>query len=683
MKVDKRIKSMPWPEPYKTAGNQDFAVTLNWPNIAGERVLVATFSANREKKRWKAAGQDFRLICSKKNNTAAVLYKGDRAGKRHGLNKALGTFACNSASCYPEITERDEAALAKWLRSRGTNNHLMPELATWVEDALETERMAERDARGELRDEDVEMCPDELPEGLVEYIRREVLLDDNILLYKHGNVRGTCFKCRRKVKAAHLQRFRQNEVTLCPECGEPVVCVLEGSERFKADYVADITTIQKGSDGATLFIRQWHLCRDCTAEWGDIPAQLDEVARYAVRGNRAAKWQSEAKENWYMNTTRYKLDGWTRVESLTAVYDGEYRFFLPPDWAEILRGTSLQYCDLAGYLEDKQHSKNPIRFMIDWGRYPAIEKFWKAGYTGIVHERIRGLWKRHQYAVSWQKETIQEAIRFPFRFLKTVEPGKWDMDRMQKTADAWRMAETGAIMEREVMELVEMPCEIEMVERALRYASVHKVAAYMRKNTEREREERRKAEERAGKNGGTYWEGRYPLNAPQTYRDYIRDAEQLGLDLTDKAVLFPRDLNAAHQRTIAQLKHKHSEEEKRAFQETIRNRAALEWEQDGLIIRLPHTADEMTAEGAALHHCVGGYVEDVAKGKTTILFIRDSTEPDKPFYTLEWRDGRVIQCRTEHNRTYTSDKRVEAFVNAWVDHIEKKMKSKKKTAAAA
>ena len=109
MKVDKRIKSMPWPEPYKTAGNQDFAVTLNWPNIAGERVLVATFSANREKKRWKAAGQDFRLICSKKNNTAAVLYQGDRAGKRHGLNKALGTFACNSASCYPEITERDEA----------------------------------------------------------------------------------------------------------------------------------------------------------------------------------------------------------------------------------------------------------------------------------------------------------------------------------------------------------------------------------------------------------------------------------------------------------------------------------------------------------------------------------------------------------------------------------------------
>ena len=157
----------------------------------------------------------------------------------------------------------------------------------------------------------------------------------------------------------------------------------------------------------------------------------------------------------------------------------------------------------------------------------------------------------------------------------------------------------------------------------------------------------------------------------------------MGLDLTDKAVLFPRDLNAAHQRTIAQLKHKHSEEEKRAFQETIRNRAALEWEQDGLIIRLPHTADEMTAEGAALHHCVGGYVEDVAKGKTTILFIRDSTEPDKPFYTLEWRDGRVIQCRTERNRTYTSDKRVEAFVNAWVDHIEKKMKSKKKTAAAA
>ncbi|MBQ9794945.1 MAG: PcfJ domain-containing protein, partial [Clostridia bacterium] len=64
-----------------------------------------------------------------------------------------------------------------------------------------------------------------------------------------------------------------------------------------------------------------------------------------------------------------------------------------------------------------------------------------------------------------------------------------------------------------------------------------------------------------------------------------------------------------------------------------------------------------------------------------ILFVREKSAPKKPFYTLEWRDGRVFQCRTNHNKTYTQDERVKAFVDAWVKHITKKSKKKKESAA--
>lgn len=686
MRIDKSIKAMPWPEPYKTAGNQDFAITLSWPTVNHERLLVATFSANREKKRWRGPGPDFRLVCSKKNNTAAVLYKGDRAGKRHNLRKALDTFVCNPDSCYPEITEQDEIALAKFLRRRGTNNHLMPELATWVADAQAAETLAERDARGELRDEDVDLCPDELPAGLVDYIRREVLPTDNVLIYKKGNVRGTCYCCGRKVKAQHPQRFTQNETVQCPECGATVRCFLDGSDRFKVDYVDDIATIQKGIDGATLFIRQWHLCRDPKATWEDIPAQLDEVARYAVRGNKAAKWQREAKENWYMNTYRYRLDKWTRVENVTYIYDGQYFFWTPEDWREQLQGTSLQYCDLGGYAEDAAangRDRNTIRFLLDWPRYPAIEKLWKAGYTGLIHERIRGTWKRHQHAVIWTRDSIQSAIRFPFRLLKALPPAEWTMDKMQETAEAWAMCEMGRIREKEIAELVAIPCSIGDVQQAIGHASVHKIAAYVEKIIAKERAERAKAKAKAAAEGTHYWGTDYPYRAPQTYRDYLQECAQLALDLDDPAVLFPRDLDAAHQRTTAQIKHKVSEEQKAAFLERVKTLARLEWQKAGLIIRLPASADELTAEGAALHHCVGGYVGQVVAGTTTILFIREKANPDKPFYTLEWRDGKVIQCRTDNNKPHTQDERVAAFVDAWVQHITKKAKKKTKAAAAA
>lgn len=685
MRIDKSIKAMPWPEPYKTAGNQDFAITLSWPTVNHERLLVATFSANREKKHWRSPGPDFRLVCSKKNNTAAVLYKGDRAGKRHNLRKAMDTFVCNPDSCYPEITEQDEIALAKFLRRRGTNNHLMPELATWVADAQAAETLAERDARGELRDEDVGLCHDELPDGLIQYIRERVLPQDHVLIYKKGNVRGLCYRCRQKVKALKGYRFKQDNVATCPNCGERVLAYLEGTGRFKADYVQDIATIQKGTDGRTVFIRQWHLCRDATAQWEHIEDHLDEVARYAIRDNHVAKWQHEAKENWYMNTTRYRLAKWERMTNVTCVYDGEYIFFRPDNWRDVFAGTSLQYCELEEYHRDIAAGKsgNTIRFMMDWARYPAIEKLWKAGYTGLIHERIRGTWKRHQHAVIWTRDSIQSAIRFPFRLLKALPPAEWTMDKMQETAEAWAMCEMGRIREKEIAELVAIPCSIGDVQQAIGHASVHKIAAYVEKIIAKERAERAKAKAKAAAEGTHYWGTGYPYRAPRTYRDYLQECAQLALDLDDPAVLFPRDLDAAHQRTTAQIKHKVSEEQKAAFLERVKAMARLEWQKAGLIIRLPASADELTAEGAALHHCVGGYVGQVVAGTTTILFIREKANPDKPFYTLEWRDGKVIQCRTDHNKPHTQDERVAAFVDAWVQHITKKAKKKTKAAAAA
>ena len=687
MKIDKKIKDLPWPEPYQ-GGREDFKVTMSWPVIGQERMLVATFSINKEKERqpWESCSkQDFRLICSKKTNRAAVLVKGARQRRCCSLEQIMRETARTSPTyCYPEISEADEIALAKWLRRRGTNNHLMPELNAWVEQAIEAEKQAERDARGELHDEDVHLCPEELPAGLVEFICQEVLPADNVLLYKKGNVRGTCYRCREKVRAAYGQRFRQHEMTKCPNCGGKVHAVLEGGESFKADYVDDIATIQKGTDGATLFVRQWHLCRDPSAQWEDIPGQLEEVARYAVRGNKAAKWQHEVKESFYMKSWRSRLAEWERMEKVTCVYDGQYYFYLPRDWKTQLQGTSLRYCDLGGYAADAQanrRDRNTIRFLMDWARYPAVEKLWKAGYTGLVHEHLRGVFKQNQHVIRWQRNSIQAAIRFPFRLLKALAPEKWTMNKMRETAEAWEMCSKKQIKESEIAELVKIPCTIDLVRCAVEHVSVRKVAAYIDKGIAAEIEERKAQKAKAQAAGEYYWGENNPYQMPQTYRDYLRDCEKLGLDLNDEAVLFPRDLAAAHARTIAQIKHKANEVHREGFRKNVEKAAKLAWEHDGLLIRPPVDGDELTAEGAALHHCVGGYVESVAKGSTMILLIRRAEEPDKPFYTLEWKNGKVIQCRTTHNKSYTTDEQIAAFVEAWVKRVSAKGKKKKENAA--
>lgn len=56
----------------------------------------------------------------------------------------------------------------------------------------------------------------------------------------------------------------------------------------------------------------------------------------------------------------------------------------------------------------------------------------------------------------------------------------------------------------------------------------------------------------------------------------------------------------------------------------------------------------------------------VRRGETMIFFIRKKEEPDKPYYTLEWR-GKVIQCRGSHNCDMTSE--VRAFVQIFQEKM--------------
>ena len=90
----------------------------------------------------------------------------------------------------------------------------------------------------------------------------------------------------------------------------------------------------------------------------------------------------------------------------------------------------------------------------------------------------------------------------------------------------------------------------------------------------------------------------------------------------------------------------------------------------GLILRVPKDAQEIRKEGAALHHCVGTYVDRVAKGQTHIFFVRRVEEPDTPYFTMEYNKGRVIQCRGSHNCG------MPASVKAFVAAFEKLMKER-------
>ena len=82
-----------------------------------------------------------------------------------------------------------------------------------------------------------------------------------------------------------------------------------------------------------------------------------------------------------------------------------------------------------------------------------------------------------------------------------------------------------------------------------------------------------------------------------------------------------------------------------------------------LCVIMPQHCEDIIHEGKVQSHCVGKYIERVAKGEDIILFIRRSAEKDKPFYTLEirpvMRQLDIVQCRGFENQDPSPDVRAE------------------------
>ncbi len=646
----KKIKAMPFAA-FKEESRVRWKVTVKEPVVDGERLLVVDFLENESCTAYKRDTPSFRIVCGKKS--------GEVKGITHEGKVSDGVlqFLYGYSGDYVLISEREEKALDRFMGKDGkeTGNHQIGNLAGWVFQTKKEMKKRERQKRGELMDEDYRLCPEALPDGLIDYIRREVLPTDNTLIYKKGNVRGTCFQCGRQVRASS-KRFLQGMRVNCPDCGAEVFCTLEGSSIFQADYVENIVAVQKGSDGKTVFFRQWLLHRDPTAQWERIEDFLHETVRYAIRGKKTAKWQKEGKDHYFMHSERYNLKEWTRWGD-NRIYDGSH-FFYTGGAEEALQGTVMQYADLEGYLEDHfRRGKNTIYFLEYHAKYPVMEFLWKAGYRRLAHERICGMTKENRNAIRWQRENLKDCFKFPLRLLKLKNPEDWSMDDIETLNNIW--AERGnGLTEKEVIAIFQSGIDVKMIRRALPHAGAIKILNYIEKQAVESCLVRAEA---------------------MVYRDYLQECEKLQLDLSNKEILFPKDLRAAHNRTMEQIKFEQNKADQEKFKKAVEGLEKFAWKNGNFIIRPAKAQEELQYEGTALHHCVGGYIQRMAKGETAIFFIRMASDPDKPFYTLELKKKKVIQCRTSNNKSYELDQGVKAFVDMWIEKVVSKGGIKKKS----
>lgn len=211
--------------------------------------------------------------------------------------------------------------------------------------------------------------------------------------------------------------------------------------------------------------------------------------------------------------------------------------------------------------------------------------------------------------------------------------------------------------------------------RILEYSSLRKFCKFFRKWEN---------ENCTSQDKDSWWDPRRAFF--RDYKDYIENATLLEYDLSNLEVLYPKNFKQAHDLASDIVNDKNfSEGELPQIARQYEKYSNLySYEDKDFCIMPPVRHNDLKDEGKTLCHCVATYAKRVATCKTIILFVRKTSEKEKPYFTLELNPVtlRIEQCRGLRNCAYP--KEVKEFMDKWYkEKIEPLKRSKEKCQTTA
>lgn len=488
------------------------------------------------------------------------------------------------------------------------------------------------------------------PKDLADYIIRSAA-DHTYLIVDRKADRCRCTRCGAEHKISKMNDrdyLKHNVKHYCYDCRTEAICKEFRYGRKNITEYGRILWFRK--HGRVTF------------------AELDEYQiNYTGWEPAVSFWPSaqyrfcKETQEYYKHTPEgwWTPDHWEKRKEVKLPYatGGMWNYYCVPRYQKTVthpsflreKGSDLKYANLDMDRLLFNTPDNPyglISYIYNFLKYPSIEILEKAGFERIVGERAS---EGKSRAVNWRAKDLRKILGLKPKEIKEFRNlGRFArLYELEKYKDIKRMGCKVSFDKLDLLPDYKMKERIREIER---YVKLEKALEYLETQ-----------EDDCG-----------------IYLDYLRECNALGYDMKNKKVLFPEELQAAHEETTKKIKIQTDAEKKENFIKSVKKLYDRpEYREEKLLIRAAQSPEELAKESATLHHCVRTYVDKVARGNCVILFIRRTSEPDKPYFTLELSpEGKIVQCRGDHNRDYPQD--VKEFLERW----QKWMKTKKKKEAA-
>lgn len=169
------------------------------------------------------------------------------------------------------------------------------------------------------------------------------------------------------------------------------------------------------------------------------------------------------------------------------------------------------------------------------------------------------------------------------------------------------------------------------------------------------------------------------------YLDYLNACNHLGIDMSLKQNLFPKDFTYWHDLRIAQYAElkaieaaNKKQELAQKFAEVAEKYLSLQHnKRSEFICVIAKSPADLIKEGEFLHHCVGRMQYDLrfAQEESLIFFIRTKDKPNTPFVTLEYslKTHKILQCYGDHN-TKPGEDALHYIHKVWLPYANRTIK---------
>lgn len=472
-------------------------------------------------------------------------------------------------------------------------------------------------------------------EKIKDFVKEGVFGESEYLFIKNDNGvnKAYCSKCGKEFETEHI---KHNEVGICPVCGAKVEVKSLRYGRKKCKNEACFYYFEKSVvDPNMVVCKGYYVSKDYEVDYKNPKIEYELYAIYIFENKKAHM----LKRNWWRG----------RYELRSSIFDFDQGWLAPmmcycsfESIGEAIKDTYFQYMPYKMF----EGHYSMVKLFNEYCKYPWIEQLCKIGFSSIIKDKLEG---KHIYnCLNYRGKNVFKILRLSRKDVKDIRTSNIEITPLFLSIYQMQVKDNSRLSPVECKKIKDtFGGHFAHLVNVLKHTNMRKAVKYINKQY-------RKYE----KSNNYFY---YKSNVVVTWSDYISDCIKLEMDLTCENMLFPKNVYTAHQNTIAQVKIKASEYLNSRIRKRLNSLEKYKFEYNNLIIRAAESSNELIKEGEILHHCVGGYAEKYASGKTNIFVIRKEDKLNIPYYTLELgKNNEIIQIHGKNN--CSPNKEVKQFI---------------------